>query len=118
MSKVVEEVSYFVREFVARVTGDDTKATALKSLRSANSALDVHISNMTGDLIVLEDAVEEAKENLVKARINNVEVVKDRARYINNLIRAKKDLQEAEEELADHIETLNFLKEEKEFLNN
>ena len=111
-----KELTSFVKQFVAFVEGDNAEVQAQKAWRSANSALDVQISNMTGDLIQLEDAVEEAAEYLVKARVNGGKQITDRTQYINNLINAKKALTTAEENLADHKLTLDFLKEEKDTL--
>jgi len=108
----------FVKQFIAKVTGDNAQVQAEKAWRSANSALDVQISNMTGDLIQLEDAVEEATEALNNARINNGQPIADRTKYIENLINAKAALETVKENLVDHTFTLDFLKAEKDALTN
>ena len=102
----------FVEQFVAAVKGDDVQVEAQKAWRSAESALKVQIAAREGDTISLEDEVARRKEALTAARINNGRKINDREGYIDNLINAKNELTEAEEELADHLAELNFLKDE------
>jgi len=107
----MNKVKSFVKEFTARVKGDDVTAQAEKALRQADSALNVQISVMVGDTIKFEDAVESAKEELALARVNSGEAISNRDAYVRTLLEAKNEVTEAEENLASHIKTLAFLKE-------
>ena len=108
----MNKLNSFIKQFVAIVKGDDVEAQAQKAWRSAESALKTHIASAEGDIIALEDAVEQAKENLKEARVNSGYLIMDRQQYIENLIRAKNNLLVAEEELDTHMEHIAFLKEE------
>jgi len=108
----MNKMNSFVKEFVALIKGNNIEVTAQKAWRQAESALKSHIAVKEGESIRLEDDLEEAKENLNKARINNGEEIKDSPLYINNLIRAKNKLIQAEEAYELHIEELQFLREE------
>jgi len=107
----------FVKQFIAAAKGDDVEVMAQKAWRSAESALKVQIAAREGDTISLEDEVARKKEALETARINNGRKVANREDYIDELINAKNNLTEAEEELNDHLSELNFLKSEYDKLN-
>jgi len=111
-------VKSFVKEFMAKVSGDSAKATAEKVLRQADSALQTHIAVETGNTISLEDALEAAKERLHAAKLNNGSVIDDRDAYVESIINAKNALTLAEEALENHYEKLHFLKETHESLGN
>lgn len=107
----MSKVRSFVDEFTARVTGDSSKVQAIKTLRNADSALKVQIANMRGDVISLEDAVENANNALEDAKYNHGKTITDRTHYVRSLIVAKDTLNQAEEDLKDHNLTLAFLEE-------
>jgi len=107
----MSKVKSFVDEFTARVTGDSSKVQAIKTLRNADSALKVQIANMKGDVISLEDAVENANTTLQDAKYNHGKAITDRTRYVQALIVAKDTLTQAQEDLKDHNLTLTFLEE-------
>ena len=102
----------FVKEVVAIIKGDDAEVTGQKILRQADSALKTQIASLTGDTIALEDKVEDAKEKLRLARVNNGVIIADRNQYISNLLYAKNSLTDAEDTLGSHLEKQNFLQEE------
>lgn len=112
----VSKTKSFVKEVIAILSGDNAEATGQKILRQADSAFKTQIASLTGDTISFEDAVEEAKEVLRLARLNNGRLISDRSSYISNLITAKNNLIDAEEALEDHILKLDFLKEQAELL--
>jgi len=109
-------VKSFVTEIVCLLKGDDAEATGQKILRQADSAFKTQIASLTGDTISLEDAVEEAKEALRLARLNNGELISNRNYYISNLLAAQNNLVEAEEALEAHAAKLAFLNEQAELL--
>jgi hypothetical protein len=113
----VSKTKSFVKEVVALLKGDDAEATGQKILRQADSAFKTQIASLTGDTIALEDKVEEAKENVRLARLNNGQPISDRNSYISSLLTAQNRLVEAEEALESHLDKLLFLKEQAELLD-
>lgn len=106
----------FVKEIVALLKGDDAEATGQKVLRQADSAFKTQIASLTGDTIALEDSVEDAKEALRLARLNNGQLISNRTVYISNLLSAQNKLTEAEEALEAHAAKLVFLKTQSSLL--
>jgi len=103
------KVTSFVNQFLAYVKGDTAQVQAEKVFRQAQSALNVSISSLTGDTVNFEDAITEAEENLLAARINKGLAITDRSVYVSNLLSAKNKLTTAEENLEMHNQKLNFL---------
>jgi len=114
----VNKAKSFIKEFVSIIKGDEAEATAQKTLRQADSAFKTQIASLTGDTISHEDRVEEAKEALRLARLNNGKLIQDRTTYIENLLEAQNSLNEAEESLANHNATLEFLKQQASLLED
>ena len=108
----MNKLNAFVKEFKAIIAGDDAEALGFKNWRKAESGLKVQIAALNGDIIAKEDALETAKENLVKARVNYGKDISDRDAYIVNLIKAKEALKFTERQLAAHKETIAFLEEQ------
>ena len=112
----VNKTKSFVKEIVALLKGDDAEATAQKVLRQADSAFKTQIASLTGDTIALEDKLEDAKEALRLARLNNGQLINDRNSYVNSLLRAQNNLIDAEEALEAHNNKLQFLREQAALL--
>ena len=110
MSKT--KVKSFINSFVALVSGETDTVVAEKVWRQAESALASQIPALKGDLVALEDKVEEAKEFLAKARLNNGTLIEKRENYVAGLLRAKNAVTIAVENLADHKEKIGFLESE------
>ena len=110
MSKT--KVKSFINSFVALVSGESDTVLAEKVWRQAESALASQIPALKGDLVTLEDKVEEAKEKLEKARLNNGNLISRRESYVEGLLIAKNAVTIAEETLADHKAKIAFLEEE------
>ena len=108
----MNKLNAFVREFKAIIVGDDAEALGFKNWRKAESGLKVQIAALNGDIIAKEDALENAQENLVKARVNYGKEISDRDAYIESLIKAKESLKAAEKQLSAHKETIAFLEEQ------
>lgn len=102
----------FIKGFVAAVTGDNTMATAEKAWRQAESFLTVEISNLKGKTVLAEIAVEEAEARILKARINNGEIIKDRETYVKNLIGSQNRLVEAKESLEAIHSKIHFFNDQ------
>lgn len=116
MSKTNEMMSY-IKQFIHLAKGEDAEALAIKVQRSAKSALQTRLHNEEGNLYELEEKVEKAKENLTKARMNNLVAIEDRSSYVSNLISARNSLTQAEEALENKKLLLTVLKEELDILN-
>lgn len=110
MSKT--KVKSFINSFVALVSGETDTVVAEKVWRQAESALASQIPALKGDLVALEDKVEEAKEFLAKARLNHGKLIERREGYVEGLLIAKNAVIIAEENLADHKEKIAFLESE------
>jgi len=111
------KIKSFVKEFIAIVNGDNAEAAAQKALRQAESALKTQIASLEGDTISKEDAVEQAKETLSKAIVNNGTGISNRDAYVQNLLSSKNNVTKAEEALELHKEKIAFLKETLEGLD-
>jgi len=107
----MSKLNSFVKQFVALVEGDDSGVKAQKAFRSADSALKVQIASQKGDVIKLEDDVENAIEVLNKAKVNNGRTISDRDQYVSQLVNAKNTVTLAEKALKDHNSKLTFLEE-------
>jgi hypothetical protein len=106
----------FVKEVVAIIQGDNAEATGQRILRQADSAFKTQIASLTGDTIALEDKLEDAKEALRMARLNNAQLIGDRNYYIRNLLQAQNVIVDAEEALEAHNNKLAFLREQAALL--
>ena len=113
----MNKMKSFVKEVVAIISGDNAEATGQKILRQADSALKTQIASLNGDTISLEDKVEDAKEALRLARVNNGKLITDRNEYVRNLLNAKNALTDAEEALEIHLEKIAFLQEQYDSLD-
>jgi len=111
------KIKSFTKQVISVLKGDDAEATAQKVLRKVDSALQVQIASLTGDLISLEDNLETAKENLSLARINGGVLFTDGSGYISRLFSAKNKVTDAEEALTLHKERIAFLKAESAALD-
>lgn len=109
MGKIIK-VNSFVNQFLHYVKGDTAQVQAEKVFRQAQSALNVSISSLIGDTINYEDAIAEAKENLIAVKINKGLAISDRSTYVSNLLYAKNKLTTAEENFEMHNQKLDFLK--------
>lgn len=102
----------FVKQFVAFVNGDDAEVKAAGAHRQALAAVSSSISQLEGDLVDKEITLTDKIEARAAARVNSGEPIKDRPKYVSNLIQAHDAVKAAEEALANHIETIAFLKAE------
>ena len=109
-------LSSFGKQFVAFVKGDDAEVKAAAAHRQALAAVNASISQLEGDLVDKELTVVDKNEHLAGARVNFGEAIKDRPEYIRILIASKEAVNTAEEELAEHLRTIDFLKAELKLL--
>ena len=110
----MNKMKSFVKEVVAIISGDNAEATGQKILRQADSALKTQIASLSGRTISLEDNVEDAKESLRLAKLNNGKVMPtelDRNCFVEELLNAKNKVTDCEEALEVHLAKIAFLQE-------
>jgi chromosome segregation ATPase len=112
----MNKVTFFVKQFAAFVTGDDTTARALKEFRKAESGLKTQIAILEGETIAKEEAVQAAEDAIAFSRVNGGNNITSPTSYVQNLLDAKNNLTSAQEKLKTHQAKLDFLKGELETL--
>lgn len=112
----MNKLNSFQKQFIAFVKGDDAEALSQKVWRQAESGLKVQIAALSGDLIRKEDKVASAEEKLAGSLVNFGKTIEDRDSYVQNLIQAKEELIQAEEDLQNHKDTICFLEEQYDLL--
>ena len=105
-------VKSFIKQAIAAIQGDDAAVLAEKIHRGARSAVSSQLSLLDGSLMDLEDAVEDAKEALRLARLNNGERVDDKNKYIKKLLDSHNTIVEAEDALEAHRSKIAFFQSE------
>lgn len=91
--------------------GDTEEVKALKIEKKAKALFKIQISRMENAVLRAQDKVEEAKENYNKALVNNGSTEFSEEEYVNRVIMARQEILDAEEDLAQTQDTLEFLKE-------
>lgn len=104
--------SIFIQSVIAFIKGDDDQQVALKIQNHGSKGLAAQIAAQQAVTCDFEEEVENAKLALVKARANNGEVITNRDTYVQNLINAQSKIEQAQENLDSHIETIKFLQEQ------
>jgi hypothetical protein len=107
----------YIKEFIAMAAGETTEVQAIRAQRTSKAALKTHICIKEGNAVKLEEEVELAKENLMKARLNFGQPVTDGDDYVATLIAAKNRVTEAEEALEENTLLIAFLKENEALLD-
>lgn len=101
------KVTNFAKQALALLTGDTDKAIVLANERKCNSALESQISVLKGKVVDQEEAVNEAKEALNKAKFPTTRV-DNREYYLQQVVRAQERLDKAEEDLAETNEKIAY----------
>jgi len=105
----MNKMKSIVKQVIAQLKGDDSEVTGQKILRQGDSALKSQIASLKGDLITLEDGVEDAKEKARLSLFNKGVLISDKMNYVQGLIDADKDVKIAEQNLADLQDLITFL---------
>lgn len=105
------KVESFINQFIAQIKGDDAKVKAEQNFRLAQSALKVQISLAEAKTVELEQNLENAKEQEIKALVNSGCKITSGENYVSNLVHSSNKVTEAEEELEEHQEYLQFLQQ-------
>lgn len=104
-----KKVTSFVKEVLARINGDTDKAIAEKNYRKADAAVRGQISSLESRKVDAEIAVETAKEELADAKYPT-NLIGDNSDYIRNIVRKQERVDEAQAELEDVNESLDYFK--------
>lgn len=116
--KTNTKIKSFIKQFIASVQGDSAKASAQRNFRLANSAYEIQIALVKGEIVRLEAAVLIAEENDKKALSNNgYEITGDGTGYIELQFQAAKAVSQAKENLIEAQERLEFLQGRMALIN-
>ncbi len=108
----------FLKQFVAAFNGDTTEVEAQKAYRQAKAALESQLNSLKGDLVDKEEALEQSKEELNLAYVNNGKKISDRTFYVQRLFEAKNNMTMKEEALDQHKEKIKFVEEAITFIDS
>lgn len=114
----MSKLTFFVKTFMAIMEGDKAEVIALKINDRSKNAIKAQISSLEGDTMDFEEEVTTAKENLEKATVNYGDSNFDKTVYVSKLISSKNNLTEKEDNLEEHLSTINFLKERLVLIND
>lgn len=94
------KVTNFAKQALALLTGDTDTAIVMANERKCNSALESQIAVLKGKVVDQEEAVNEAKEALNKAKFPTTKV-DNREYYLQGVVRAQDRVDAAQEALAE-----------------
>jgi hypothetical protein len=98
----VKKASSFVKEVMARITGDSDKATAERNYRLASAAIEGQLSSLTGSRVKAEVELETKQDNLESA-IYPTKLIDDSGEYCRNIAYCQEKVNDAQDKL-DAIE--------------
>jgi hypothetical protein len=98
MSTTTVKTGLFVKEILARLTGENTDAQAAKIARKSISAIEGQVAALKGKVIDDENKVEDAEEAL-KAAIYPTSLPSDSSSYTRTIVNAKSSVDAAKEVL-------------------
>lgn len=113
----MNKVKLFAKTFLAVVKGDTDEARMLKNLRKADAALETQIAIKKGTRVELETAIEEAKEALEKALVNDGNDITNGEAYVKLQIDRQNAVLRAEEALEVHNKNVTFLEDRRKALS-
>ena len=106
----MEQLSTFVTIVLAKLTGDKAKETAVRNEKKARAALRGQISALESEQVNLEEKLEDAKEAFENA-LYPAEPISSSETYISSIVRAQENVDYAEENLADNVNSIEFYKD-------
>jgi hypothetical protein len=106
-------ISNFVNTVIAIIKGDDAEVIGLKYKKELFAVLTAQIAVKVCRTLSLE-GIEDAEDNLNKARVNNGTLIVNDDQYIQKLLDAKFKFDQAASDLSDHKQDIEFLKKELE----
>jgi len=107
MENTGKKMSSFVKEVVARLSGDNDEAVAQKVARKAMSALEGQVAALRSTIVDHEQALEDAEEALGNA-IYPTAVFSDSKAYCAGIAKAQAKVDDARETLETTKESIEF----------
>ncbi len=107
MANEVKKGQLFIQEVLAKLKGDGAEALAAKVGRKALSAFEGQIASLNSKKVDLENALEEAQEALDGATYPTT-VFSSNQSYIDSILRAQKQVDEAQENLDSTNKALDY----------
>ena len=93
MSNEVKKGELFIREVVARLTGDGAEAKAAKISRKALSAVEGQLASLKAKVVDQENSLEDAQEALKTAKYPT-EFPSSNQSYVDAILRAQRTVDE------------------------
>ena len=104
------KINSYIKETVARLTGDKDEVVAQKNYRKATSAVKGQLASLEAKLVNAEDELETAKENLKAAKYPSV-AINGGEGYIQNILDAQENVDYAQGSVDDINASIKFNKE-------
>jgi len=114
MKNSTTKLSLFVALALAIIKGDDAEATAIKIQKKAISVLTAQIAAKECHTLTLEENLESNEHELATARVNGGNLIKDNTSYITILLTRRNSVSLSKEVLNNHLEEIEFLRDELE----
>lgn len=106
----------FIELVLAYLKGDEAEAKAIRIQKRGAAILKCEISVLESNVLKQQDKVEQAKENLMKATINNGSAEFEEDKYMSGLVKAQNEFKTAQNELEALEKKLAFFKERMAFV--
>lgn len=91
-------VTSFIKEVLARLSGDQSEVIAAKNERKAQSAFKANAAAIEAKIVDAEEKLEQAQENL-KAAMYPTEYITDNTTYLRSISDADEKVESAQEAL-------------------
>ena len=104
-----QKVKNFVKQLTARLKQDQDAVVVLKNQRKADSAINSQLAALESKVVDLEEVVENRVEALNDAKYPTT-LITDNKRYVDNIVRAKEALDNAQADLESAKESIVFFK--------
>lgn len=111
------KVASYIKETLARLSGNTDKVIAERNYRFSTSALELKISEEKHKLNKLQREVEKAKEALETAKYPTYELSNEDS-YLSSLRNAQNSLTQAEDNVSQNQENTKFLQTVLDDYNN
>lgn len=105
-----QKITNFVKEVTARLKQDQNAVVVLKNQRKADSAINSQLAALESRVVDLEETVENRTEALNDAKYPTT-LITDNKRYVESIIMAKEDLDDAQTALDDAKESIAFFQQ-------
>lgn len=97
----------FVKQVIARLSGDEAEVTAQKNYRKASSAVKSQLAALEAKLVDDEVKLEEATEALDNAKFPTLSISNNQS-YVEKIRDAQADVEDAEEALKQTQESIGY----------